>query len=262
MYSRDHNDPNVQTQRVILAWSGTTPVAPFRLEQPVQVKSFRVRRVEVPLSYYTYNGGGFSFKEDGGADIPIVIPAGSYTDVALATTIEALMNAATGLARTYDLSISTTTGLTTITSDAGTVQISVWADSQLPEILGFTALPTAVAISITGSSVANVGTHNHVYLQCRELARLFGSAVGPVLNSEGIPDTIARIQIDQGAFHVVFADLTPIPAFDRAPGSNPRVRSVELTELNFAIVRPDTRAAVDFNGVPFGVEIELEVWPR
>lgn len=225
----------------------------YSLKRPWRrLNSLQVRRVILPTTFNSFEGGSLLFKEDAGTTLSAAIPAGTYTSATLGPVLEAAMGTASGLGRTYSWAIAATTGLYSCATSAGTVQIlGATSDATLAAMVGFQANSTD-ALTVVADSVAQpVGLLTHVYLCSPQLA---AAMLSPLEDTSGVANAITSVplSVDAYALNVWESPLPPAPVLTN--GS-----SAGVSDISFTLARSDTGAALNLRGADFSVSLEVDV---
>lgn len=216
-----------------------------------RLRSVRVRRIEVPLSYYPFLGGSLVFTEDGGADCTAAVAAGTYDASSFASAVETAMGAASGLSRTYTLTYSTVTGGYVIAPSTGDVELLATSTATVLAALGFSG-GTASAASLTSDRAAlPVGALTHLVVTST-LARLLAYP-GPLhaTTTTRVPDELVVVPLKEDPYAILVwepVDACPL-AFqpDHAP----------VHTVSFSLYRDDTAGAVDLRGGTWSLTLEV-----
>src|SRR5208283_474176 len=134
--------------------------------------SFRVEEVIIPVTWYGINSTNniLNFSPNSTGFVTITIPPGNYNVTTFISALQTAMNAAGG-GQTYTATISTTTGLLTITANAGNFIID--NTSAIQYIMGLSGLgtTTSTASVFIAPNVINLTGTNAVNISSRELTK-------------------------------------------------------------------------------------------
>lgn len=213
-----------------------------------KIRSYRIKDISLPKSWYTIQSGYNSdFQINGATDgtVSISITEGNYTATTLATELQTRIAAALA------------TGVSTVTVDntnftftfANTLQnISLlWStgvyDSAVRDVLGFanSTTDTTPALSVTSSTVFNLN-EPYVYLHSRALAQTNANfIIGP-------RDVICKIPVGNtiSGNLILYQPEVQFYSLDIA----------KLDRMDFRISRDGTTTA-DLNGVNWGLTIVI-----
>lgn len=228
------------------------------LQQNVNdILSFRVKDVSIPLTFYTIKTGDLVFGLQGNVtgSQSIAIPAGNYTDLALATFIQDAWLTLTGT--TITVSFAGAALKTVVTRTAGadaTIAITATelALAGMGPILGFySAIPAAT--TLTASNTFHITGPNKLIVQSQALN------TGRNMNSINLSGTIKAGTINLS--NIIFAIwvtgneggiVNNIIPSDWYQFGVPQ----KLTALDFMLT-DENGTEIQLNGYPWSITIEL-----
>lgn len=152
-------------RRDIKSPTGTTVNFSVQAHRFNNVRSFKLKRISIPYSFYPINSNNNSitiFKTGDTQDRTAVIEPGNYSLNQFKTELKNKLDALAGPASTFTITDNDTTAKLTI---ASTVSYIYRGTSTINNIIGFANTDTTNALSHTGVNVYNIaGTH---YIQLR-----------------------------------------------------------------------------------------------
>lgn len=117
-------------------------------------------------SFYNVETGvnDIIYWDEGAADIPATIPAGSYTGATLAVAMKVVMDAAS--ASTFTIVLGADTGLYTFTIAAGTFRFKFLTNTVSPanRLIGFGAVDGVLAVAQTSTTPIDLSLHNNILI--------------------------------------------------------------------------------------------------
>ncbi len=249
----------------------TTDWPNFLIGKPLtNVAAIKVLEAQIPFTYYVFNSNNNTFtlsESDGGSPVTVTIPIGNYDSTSILTALNTALNAVTPNSHVYTTTYSTTTGLLTITSNAGTTLTFTLGfgagindtGATNPRLwLGFSGGNNTSTTSqvLIAPSVAQLTGPNYIYLNSRALGALVHLYLpgNGVINPSGTGadgPQLARIPITSQPLGVTYwQDPVPLMWFD-----------LGNTQLNanidfYCTLGTNTyEVPIDFNGASFSIKL-------
>ena len=161
--------------------NGTSSSFYISFPQPIRVSNFKLTRTIIKSTWYVVNASNFSidFAETDAIDTSessFSISPGNYTSSQIEVALKAGFDgasAANGNARTYTVTIDTTTGLTKITGSAGNFNILFSSGTNtattLADVIGFVVSDTGAGADHTSTEIVELGGKDKIFLKSNTL---------------------------------------------------------------------------------------------
>jgi len=244
------------------------PVFDFNMNLS-NIAALKVISAEIPFSYYVFNSTNNTFilTEAVGGPRVVTIPVGNYTVSTFITALEAALNAASATASMYTVTVSSTTGKITVTSNGGPFTFTFGtsptdAGITNPRLwMGFNAGSISSTIvggsqTIVAPNVFNLTGPNYLYLNSNRLGPMVAMdlPVGAArLGSDTSGPQIAKMQVNTNPGATIFyQDPDPLYWFDME-----NFATLQRLDLYFTMGNIPLPSPLQLNGAQFSIKLGI-----